>query len=111
MPEQPTSPSSTQLDLLSFEFQRAIPSAHTAGLLKFGLEALPGVERVGFIADRAIRVAINAGAVEMERVWQVIANAGFATDEVTQHGGLLVVAPVEFEEDTAATLPMETAAA
>ena len=97
---QPPPAPTAQPDSMHFEFKHGIPSAHAAGLLKFGLEALPGVQRMGFIGDREIHVLIDAVAVEMERVWEVIAAAGFATADVALRGGLLAFNPVDMDAAT-----------
>jgi hypothetical protein len=66
------------VERLPLEIRGGIPSAEAAARLKFGLEALPEVDHVYFVADGIEVMMVDTGEAAMESVWKGLAEAGFA---------------------------------
>jgi hypothetical protein len=66
---------------LAIEIRGGIPPAECAARIKFGLEALPEVDRVFFVPD-GIEVALLDNGPATEALREVLVGAGFAEDTV-----------------------------
>jgi hypothetical protein len=90
-------PIQTKTDVVMFIFHGGIPTSEAAAKLKFGLEALPGVESVHFVECDGIEVAVDSDRAGMELLWEGIVQAGFQREAVVLSGGTLSLpdAPAE----------------
>ena len=60
---------------LIFEVSGGIPSSRVAAAIKFGLEALPGVDAVHFV-EHAVQVVTASDGVLVEHLWETLIHVG-----------------------------------
>lgn len=92
-----------QAKILFFDFPGGIPSSQAAASIKFGLEALLGVDRVGFVGD-SIEVTIDSEGTRLECLWEALATAGFAADEIHLRDGADLQTPSNRQSPVESTL-------
>lgn len=106
-----SSPSLPLSNTVRFEFRDGIPTSAIAVALKFGLEAIAGVESMHFIGEHGIEVRIDTETARLERLWEAITAAGFSVDMVSARGAVLLPIDGALVENTGESPVGESAAA
>jgi hypothetical protein len=80
---------------LTLEIRGGIPSAEAAARIKFGLEALPDVDHVYFVAEGIEVMMVDTREAAMESMWKGLADAGFGEGTVQSGKGACSPAAVD----------------